>query len=103
MADLFDRSLRDSLEAWERQVAAEWDAFIRAPATLRRIGAQIHQTLLMQQRLIAVLEARGFYAVRASQQRARLFYLLERLDYQLRYLADRLDRLEGALNDDDDD
>ncbi|GAB4411601.1 MAG: hypothetical protein Kow00106_05880 [Anaerolineae bacterium] len=103
MPDPLDSSLRASLEAWERQVAAEWDAFVRAPGTLRRIGAQIHQTLLARQRLIAALEARGLYAASAEQQWGRLLYLLERLDYQLRYLADRLDRLESALNDDDDD
>lgn len=103
MSDRLGPTLRASLEAWERQVAAEWDAFIRAPGTLRRISAQIHQTLLARQRLTAALEARGLYAVSAEQRRARLLYLLERLDYQLRYLADRLDRLESALNDDDDD
>lgn len=53
MPDVVSGALRASLEAWEREVAAQWDAFVPAPGTLRRIGGQINQTLITQQRLSA--------------------------------------------------
>ncbi|MCL4238391.1 MAG: hypothetical protein KJ047_09090 [Anaerolineae bacterium] len=94
-------ALRASLEAWEREVAAQWDAFVRAPGTLRRIGGQITQTLIAQQRLRSTLQASGFRAASAGEQSARLLYLLERLEQQVNELAARVEQLERRVGRDE--
>lgn len=101
MPDPASGTLRASLEAWEREIAAQWDAFVRAPGTLRRIGGQINQTLIAQQRLRAVMQASGFCAVPAWERTARLLYLLERLEQQIGDLAARVEQLENRVSRDD--
>ncbi len=99
MSDSITEALRAGLEAWERDAAAQWDAFIRSPSTLHRIGEQIRLTLEAQQRLRERFEARVPEAA-AHRQTVRMHYLLERMERQIAFLADRIAQLENALNHD---
>jgi Ser/Thr protein kinase RdoA (MazF antagonist) len=93
-------SLRRSLEAWEAEVAAHWDALIRSPDFLRRMGTQLDESLRSYQRITATLRQQFLHAATAQDNAARAIYLLERLEKRVDALLERVTRLEAALNDD---
>lgn len=97
--NLFADSLRIYLDAWEREVAAQWDTVIRSPAVLRRIGEQISRSLESQQRIQTALNQATGRDSATDDQTARLMYLLERLEHQLGALAVRINRIEDRLHD----
>lgn len=85
--------LREHLEAWEHQAAAEWERVIRSPEVLLRVGTQLSRTLQSQQRMADLLRD-SFAPHTPPVDPARLLYLLERLEHQLDALTRRIERLE---------
>jgi hypothetical protein len=85
-------TLRESLEAWEQEIAAYWDAVIRSPDFLSRIGYQLTQTLLTQQRIAASFRAA------VSPPDAQVLVVLDRLEQQVSALNARIDALEHHLD-----
>ncbi len=98
MTDSFD-TLRVVLEAWERETAAQWDAVIRSPNFLRRVGRQVTASLESQQRIRTSLERASLIAVTAQDRTSYLLYLLERLEKQVETLSARIDHLEHTRYD----
>lgn len=97
--ELFDRALRQGIEAWEREAAAYWDTLTRSPDFLRRVGQQITDSLEAYQRIMATLHAGVQRSAAVDRQAAHTAYLLARLEKQVQALAERLDRLEARLDD----
>jgi hypothetical protein len=93
-------ALRAGLEAWEREAAVQWDALIRSPGVLRRLSDQIAQALVTQQRVSTALSDSARRAAQARQGRARALARLEQIEAQIGTLAERLDRVERALDED---
>jgi hypothetical protein len=91
--------LRQHLEAWEREAAAQWSATLRSPAVLQRLGTQITRTLTTQQRIQAALAGTPLDPGAAALS-TRLLYLLERLEHQLAALEIRITRLENLVRHD---
>lgn len=92
-------ALRQSAEAWEREVAAAWDEMTRSPEVLTRVGRQLSATLRSQQHITRTLQTALWHAAAAHQQGARERLLLDDLARRLDNLAARLDRLERRLDD----
>ena len=92
-------ALRQSVEAWEREVAAAWDEMTRSPEFLTRVGKQLSATLRSQQHIARTLQTALWHVAAAQQQRARERSLLDNLARRLDDLAARLDRLERRLDD----
>lgn len=88
--------LRTHLEMWEREAAAQWQAVIRSPRVLQRFGEQLTRTLESHQHIKATLSQP--VPDRLTQDEAtRMFYLLERVKYQVEALTVRIDRLERKI------
>jgi hypothetical protein len=94
-------TLRQSVEAWEREIAAYWDDVSRSPEFLTRVGRQLSASLRSRQRVERTLQAAALNLSLAYQQGERQRLLLERLQARLDDLSARLDRLERHLSDDD--
>lgn len=99
MDDPLTGALRQSVEAWEREVAAYWDDVSRSPEFLTRVGRQLSASLRSQQHIRATLQAVAWNLAAARQERARELVALEQLQARLDALAARLDRLEQQLGD----
>lgn len=97
MNDAFIPSLRKHLETWEREASAQWQAVIRSPRVLRRIGNQINRTLETQQRINAALQQSAPDGIANYDDITRVLYLLERIEHELDALATRIDRIESKL------
>lgn len=91
--------LRQSVEAWEREVAAAWDEVSRSPEFLTRVGQQLSATLRSQQHITRTLQTALWNTAAAQQQRTREQILLDQLHRRLDDLAARLERLERRLDD----
>lgn len=90
--------LRQSVEAWEREVAAAWDEMTRSHEFLTRMSAQLNATLRSQQHITRALQTAVWQIAAAQQQRTRERMLLDDLSRRLDELAARLDRLERRLD-----
>jgi len=91
--------LRQSVEAWEREVAAAWEEVSRSPEFLTRVGQQLSATLRSQQHISRTLQSALWNIAAAQQQRAHERLLLDQLRQRLDDLTARLDRLERRLDD----
>lgn len=89
--------LRHHLETWEQEAAAQWDATLRSPDVLQRLGTQIIRTLITQQRIQAALAGTPLDPAAAARS-TRLQYLLERLEAQLAALDIRIARLAHLID-----
>lgn len=94
-------TLRAVLEAWEREAASQWEAFIRSPSFLRRMGRQINATLESHQRIRTSLESGSLIAPRSHDRIELVLYLLERLEKQVDSLSTRIEQLETTSRHDD--
>jgi hypothetical protein len=97
--EVFARSLRLGLEAWEQEAAASWDRLTRSPEFLSRVGYQLTASLQSQQRIAAALQSIAVQVASSRQQAARELYLLERLQKQIDTLAARIAQLESSLDE----
>mgnify|MGYP001249851678 FL=1 len=99
MDDPLAGALRQSVEAWEREVAAYWNDVSRSPEFLTRVGRQLSASLRSQQHIRATLQAAAWNLAAARQERARELAALAQLEARLDALAARLDRLERQVGD----
>lgn len=88
--------IRRHLETWEREAATQWQAIIRSPQVLRRVGSQIDRTLQLQQRIAAAIERTLPPGTTTYRDITRMVYLLERIEAQLDALSARIERLEDT-------
>lgn len=88
--------LRKHLEMWEREAATQWQAVIRSPHVLKRIGDQLNRTLESHQHIKATLSQQ--VPDRLTQDEAtRMLYLLERVQHEVDALAIRINRIERKI------
>lgn len=99
-ADPSAQALRAALEAWEREAAAQWDAVIRSPRVLSRLGAELNRSLRSQQRIQQTLHSALLASATAQDATAHALYRLEQIEAQITALAARIDRLETILDAD---
>lgn len=91
--------LRAHVEAWEREAADQWQAIIRSPHILNRLGTQINRTLESQQHVRDVLAQSSQDDTPATYHTVtHMLYLLERVEAELDALSTRIDRLENMLS-----